>query len=597
MMSPGPLSRILLCTAGLLLMPVVGCHAPPGNHADAAATPRWTPGDEAWSREFSTYAVAADHAIASRAGAEMLQAGGNAVDAAVATSFTLSVVRPFSCGIGGGGFMVIHRPATEAQDALSEAFNYRETTPRGVGPAYFVEEVGDRYRASLRGGTASGVPGTVAGLHAAHAAHGRLDWALLLQPAIRAAEEGFVVDEAYLAAARGLIREYERTPELQERFAFMWQRFLREGRVALGDRIRNPEQAHALRLIATKGPDAFYRGEIADAIVKTIRADGGAMVAEDLAAYTTRRMRPLEFDSAGRRVLTMPPPSSGGVALAQIDGIYRRLLAAHPELDSDLALRAHLYVEASKHAFSDRAAFLADPDFVEVPVEWMISGETLDAYAASVRADETRAPEAYGSAPPLPDDAGTSHFSIVDADGMAVACTETINTGFGSQLAVEAFGFVLNNEMDDFTTTPGAANAYGLVQSDRNLPEPGKRPLSSMTPTIVLGPDGRIELVTGASGGPRIISIVAQTVLEPGVLGHAPSLAYPTLHHQWLPDSIRHEPGLNEGVIDGLQARAHELTEYGINAVAQTVRRVRRGDGWVWRAESDPRKGGVPAGH
>ncbi|MFG0306161.1 MAG: gamma-glutamyltransferase [Phycisphaerales bacterium JB040] len=569
---------------------MVGCRAGDG------VRPRWTPGDPAWSREYASYAVAADHETASRAGAEILARGGNAVDAAVATSFTLSVVRPFSCGIGGGGFLVVHRPPGDGRDGVSEAFNYRETTPRGVGPAYYTHEVGDRYRPSLRGGTAAGVPGTVAGLHAAHSAHGSLAWAELLAPAIRAAEDGFVVDEAYLSTARGLIDEYERRPELKERFAFVWERFLRRGEVRLGDVIRNPEQARALRLIAERGATAFYEGEIADAIAETVRADGGAMTAEDLRSYEARRVRPLEFRSGDRRVLTMPPPSSGGVALAQLDGVYRRLLDRFPGADSDTALRAHLYVEASKHAFSDRAEFLADPDFVDVPVARMIADETLDRYASSVLADRTLEPRAYGGIGPFADDSGTSHFSIVDADGMGVACTETINTGFGSQLAVAEFGFVLNNEMDDFTTTPGEANAYGLVQSDSNLPEPGKRPLSSMTPTIVLDEDGGIRLVTGASGGPRIISIVAQTVLEPGVLGHAHSLANPTLHHQWLPDTIRVEHGVGGRVRAGLRARGHELVDTGGNAVAQTVRRVPRGSGWVWRAESDPRKGGVPAG-
>ena len=594
-------SWVRLGLAGLVLLGSVlpGCRVPPRNdlrsdRPDPAAVSPTVSGD--WSQDFKEYAVAADHAIASAAGAEILAAGGNAVDAAVATSFTLSVVRPFSCGIGGGGFMVIHRPAQAGLAGFSTALNYRETTPGAIGPTFYGDLPQDRYRPSLRGGTAAGVPGTVAGLYEAHWRYGQLAWARCLEPAIRVAEAGFTADKAFVGN-RSHILEFERRPELKQRFAFLWQRYLREGDLQVGDLIRNPEQGLALRLIAERGPDAFYRGEIARAIARTVQADGGVMTLNDLRSYQPRQVEPIEFASGARRVLTMPPPSSGGIALAQIDGVYQRLLARFPEAEQDQTLRIHLYLEASKHAFADRSEFLADPAFVEVPTERLLSGVYLDGLAARVDPTMTGVTESYGTAMPLADDSGTSHFSIVDSAGMAVACTETINTGFGSFLAVEEFGFILNNEMDDFTTQPGVANAYGLVQSDKNLPEPGKRPLSSMTPTIVLDEDGQVQLITGASGGPRIISVTTQTVLQPPVLGQEFSLANPTLHHQWLPDVVRIEPGVSEVVRRGLGARGHELAETSGNAVAQTIRRVASDTGRVWRAASDPRKGGLPAGN
>lgn len=547
-------------------------------------------GDAAWSNVYTEYAVAADHRDASEAGAEILAMGGNAVDAAVATSFTLSVVRPFSCGIGGGGFMVISLPAIEERPAVETVFNYRETAPGAVGPMYYVETGAS----SLRGATAAGVPGTVAGLLEVHRRYGRMSIAQVMEPAIRAARDGFIADEAFVSAARGRIEYFEDHPEHKERFAFVWERYCKEGEVRVGDRIRNPEHARALELIASEGASAFYEGEIAEAIVRAVESDGGVMTFEDLASYEVVQSQPIVFGYRGMRVLTMPPPSSGGVALGQICGIYERLIEANKKKAYEPGQLAHYYAEASAHAFADRAEYLADSAFVDVPVEWLLSSERLDELAGSVDVNRTGSAEEYGSHEPMADDHGTSHFSIIDGDGGAVACTETINTSFGSMLAVPEFGFVLNNEMDDFTTIPGEANTYGLIQSDKNLPAPGKRPLSSMTPTIVMIGDVP-KLVTGASGGPRIISAVAQTILEPGPLIGGSSLSNRRLHHQWMPFVLQYEEGVSSAVLEGLRERGHEVKPRVGVGVAQTVRMIGSGRRLL-EAQSDPRKGGAPSG-
>lgn len=541
--------------------------------------------------------VAADQPLASRAGARMLAMGGNAVDAAVAASFALSVVRPYSCGIGGGGFMVIHLGEGPG-DTRSIALNYREVTPSGVDPLFY-ERAPDA-DASTRGGTAAAVPGTVAGLLHALERYGTLNRATVLAPAIEAARDGFVADEHFAAAARGAARKFQEHPEYRARFAFVWERFLRRGEIAAGDVIRNPEQARALGLIARDGAAAFYRGEIARAIVAAVRRDGGVMTMDDLGAYPVGESKPLSFRYGGRRFLVMPPPSSGGTAMAEALGVLERL----PSTGDDEATRLHELAEAFRHAFADRAEWLADTAFEEVPVTRLMSEDYLLSLAARVRADRAGKPEEYGSrraatmTAPV-EDGGTSHLCAVDRWGNAVACTETINLEFGSMLAVSEFGFCLNNEMDDFLTRRGEANAFGLTQSDRNLPAPGKRPLSSMSPTIVLGEDGRVEAVAGASGGPRIITATTQALLNVLVRGMdaQESVGSPRLHHQWMPDRLELERAYRaiegaEATAAALRARGHAVEFTGGEANVQLIRRVEKG----WEAACDPRKGGRPAG-
>lgn len=605
-----------------------------------------------YAATFAHGAVAADHAVASRAGAEMLRKGGNAVDAAVATSFCLSVVRPESCGIGGGGFMVIHFSdeglADQRQRGRSVprdvALNYREMCPWGIGPDYYEKDTDPH--ASTHGSKAVGIPGTVAGLLTALDRYGTLDRETVLAPAILAAEVGFTADQHFVAAAKSVMKDFEKNPTWKERFRFVWVRFCREGKIKVGDVIKLPEQAAALRLIAEQGAAAFYSGPIAQAMAETIRRDGGVLNTDDLGKYQVSSTEPLRFQAFGRTFVTMPPPSSGGVAIAETMGILERTLhrvqpsfdwqhlptrgniassgpfiqaspGDHDTMYSPSLIYAHALAESFKHAFADRAEWLADPAFAKVPVETLLSSEYLDARAAAIDMSRTRDPQSYGtqrSTAGATDDHGTSHLSVVDTRGNAVACTETINLEFGSSLAVDSFGFVLNNQMDDFTTRRGRPNSFKLTQSDRNLPQPGKRPLSSMSPTVVLEANHKVDVVAGASGGPRIISGTLHAMLNTTLHG-APAWAavsMPRFHHQWSPDVISFEPALfdyrtqppllehslvesPEFVIAMLQDFGHrvERAKDDVGNVQLIARDPRGG----WQAACDPRKGGRPAGY
>lgn len=529
---------------------------------------------------FAHGAVAADHALASEAGAIMLAKGGNAVDAAVAASFMLAVVRPESCGVGGGGFMVIHLPQDPTHGPVTTALNYRETSP--VGPDYF-ETTG---KSSTTGGAAVGVPGTIAGLLHALDTYGTLDRATVLAPAIRGAREGFVVDDHFLSTARGLIARFEEHPDWKIRFPLVWGTYLKEGRIREGDRIVNPGMARLLRACIEWEANA---SDIHRAIAGAAEGDGGSMGINLLSGYRPLEMEPLRVRIQGLELLCMPPPSSGGTTIVQTLLILDALgMDLTDPIDTDA--ERHRLVEALKHAFADRSRWLADPAFEPVPVAAMLDPANASRMAGLV-GDMTLSPEAYGTADAMPDDAGTSHLSAVDRWGGAVACTETVNLEFGSLVGVDGYGFVLNNQMDDFTTVRGKANAFGLTQSDRNLPRVGKRPLSSMSPTIVLDGEG-VRMVVGASGGPRIITGALQAMLN-GLSGMdaGDAVAAPRLHHQWMPDRV----GLEDGASlwgDGLRARGHTVEARGAVGNVQMLLR----DGGVWQAACDPRKGGRPAG-
>ena len=572
---------LLLCCLPI----VVSCpHAPhPTTEADHAAT-------------YTQWAVACDHALASQAGEQMLAAGGNAVDAAVAASFCLSVVRPFSCGIGGGGFMVISLPPSPNDPGgRTVALDYRETCPAAVGPDYYENLPAG---ASELGPRACGVPGTVAGLLYALENFGALDRATALTPAIRAAREGFTADAFHVRAVETMSEVWRDHPELREGLVGAWPRFARKGRIKVGDIIVNEPHARALELIARDGAAAFYAGPIADAIMTTMARDGhdgdGPMTLADLAAYEVRERPALVGDFGPWRILSMPPPSSGGVATQQVFGLLERLgdLTSDDEMNSPQW--RHLLIETFKHAFADRARWLADDAFTPVPVAALTAPSYLDSLAGRFDPDRTGEPADYGTAPQLPHDAGTSHISVLDADGMAVGCSETINLYWGSCVEVPGFGFLLNNEMDDFTTSAGA-NAFGLIQSDRNRPAPGKRPLSSMSPTIVLD-GGRPVAIAGASGGPRIITGTLQVLLSALVFGDdaGQAVARPRLHHQWQPDEVRVETSWTDAAtLDGLRARGHKVVSY--KKPVGVVQAIVVKDGRI-TAASDPRKGGRPAG-
>jgi len=539
-------------------------------------------------------AVAADHPLASQAGLEMLQRGGNAVDAAVATSFCLSVVRPFSCGIGGGGFMVIYIPGAKPDEpGRAVALNYRETCPAAVGPDFYAG-LADK-EASRYGWQASGTPGTVAGLCRALEEFGTLELAVVLEPAIRAAEEGFEADAAFVAAVGEIARTTEKRPELRAALGTIWTDLCREGRVRVGDRLRNPDQAKALRLIAAQGKAAFYAGDIAQAIDATMRKQVGSLTLGDFGWYQALPAKPLTCEFRDWQLISMPPPSSGGIAMQQVFGILDRRTADLDRAAHNSADYVHLTTEAMKHAFADRSRWLADPSFAKVPVAALLSGPYLDDRAAAIDMQHAGESDRYGTQT-IPEDHGTSHFCVLDAGGMAVACTETINLEFGSLVCVPGFGFCLNNEMDDFTTVRGAANAFGLRQSDANRPEPGKRPLSSMSPTIVTR-DGRVVMIAGGSGGPRIISATTECLLNVMLFDMSPEQAVsaPRFHHQWMPDTLLLDKRWTDShVADELRQRGHEIGTLTSEAVVQMISVDSAG---LIRAACDPRKGGAPAGY
>lgn len=541
-------------------------------------------------------AVAADHPQASEAGAAILRAGGNAVDAAVATSFALSVTRPASCGIGGGGFMVIALPNDPKHGSVVTALNYRETAPVAVDQDFYE---GKPNHTSLYGGAAVAIPGTVAGLARAHELYGLLPWSAVLQPAIDLAEKGFKPDDFHIST---LCLFKERVAARQDPSLQVPATFLEPSQNGV---VRNPNKARALRLIARDGASAFYTGEIANAIVRTVAATGGVLTAEDLAGYTPVQVEPMRFEFAGQTILTMPPPSSGGVALLQTLGIFERVRSQH-QLDASpwaSPMSMHVLVEATKHAFADRSRWLADPAFAPVPIERLTSASYLNELAGRISLEGVDDNARYGSGSAdagVSEDGGTSHLCVVDQWGGAVSCTETINTTYGSLVLVPEYGFVLNNEMDDFQSRRGVVNAYGLVQSDWNLPQPGKRPLSSMTPTIVLDDQGQVVMLAGAAGGPRIITATTQVLLR--MLNGEPAgqaIAAARMHHQWMPQRLTLEH-TDAQTIAALRALGHDAHSGGHASAAQAISRLPKGEGDAaggWEAASDPRKGGRPAGH
>ncbi len=497
--------------------------------------------------------VVAQEARAARIGAEILKQGGNAVDAAVATGFALAVTYPRAGNIGGGGFMIIH-----LADGRNTAIDYRETAPAATTRDVFLDDKGEADPAKSRDtGLAIGVPGTVAGLALAHARYGsgRLSLADLIAPAIALARDGIPVDGDIadtLASARDKFARWPSSAKI----------FLKADGTALtaGDTLVQRDLAGSLESIARNGPRAFYEGPMAERIAAAVRAGGGRMTAGDLNAYRAIEREPVRGRYRGYDVISMPPPSSGGVHLIEMLNILEGydLKALRPGSIEAL----HVMIEAMRRAYADRAVFLGDPEFVRVPVK----GLTSKRYAAELRATilrERATPSAEiraGNPAPFEGD-NTTHFSVVDRFGNAVANTYTLNLSYGVGLVAEGTGILLNNELDDFAAKPGAPNAFGLVGGDANAPGPGKRPLSSMSPTIVLK-DGAPVLVTGSPGGSRIITAVLQVVLN--VLDHGMSIGNavtaPRIHQQWLPDETMIEPGFTDQTIRGLQSMGHTIS-------------------------------------
>ena len=541
---------------------------------------------------YSNAVVATDHPAASQAGLQVLKQGGNVVDAAVASSFALSVARPASCGIGGGGFMVIWN--AESQQAT--ALDYRESAPAAATSNMFAAVNGPESE-SVRGGRAIGIPGTVAGLCYAAEQYGTLPLATLLAPAIRLATDSIEIDEHDQAIQGRVLTTISSHSGYSEQYAALIHLYLNDGIPwKSGDRFHSP-QLPVLRLIAENGPHAFYRGDVAKAILRESVQRGGILSAEDLRTYVPKVRQPIAGLFREATVLSMPPPSSGGIALIQmLQALEQWELQTQSSL-KDLKHNSDEYIhmtsEAAKHAFADRSRFLGDSDFVRVPAKQLTSPAYATRTAAKIDRSRVQDPNSYGRYFNS-DDSGTSHISIIDRNGNAVSCTETINLTFGSFVVVPEYGIVLNNEMDDFSARPGEPNAFGLLQSKANSVEAGKKPLSSMTPTIVIR-NGRAVFASGASGGPRIISATLQVTLNHLVFNMTPQQAVsaPRFHHQWFPNVLNLESGFAESVQRSLSQKGHRLKSISAAGINQAVSSNANGQ---LRGASDPRKHGRHAG-
>jgi gamma-glutamyltranspeptidase / glutathione hydrolase len=537
-------------------------------------------------------AVAADHPLASQAGVEILQRGGNVIDAAVGTALTLSVVRPASSGLGGGGFLV-HWDAGSKQ---SVAWDYRETAPLAAKPDLYQRAAADGLKdASEHGGLAVAVPGHIPGLCHILETQGRFTIQQVLETVLKLTCEGVPVDAIDLRTQRELLAEFAKQPDKRTTYSALWTGYLNAGVPwKMGDKFRSPQIA-ALEALSRDGVASFKTGAVAQSMLEATRSSGGILTPADFAGVHPIRREPLRAKWGDYEILTMPPPSSGGIALLQtLQALeawgrlpnHRRWCELH-ELD-----RTHVLAEALKHAFADRAEFLGDADFVDVPTAKLISAKYAQRIAERIDLMKTLPANEYGRFQ-LPDDAGTTHFCVMDQHGNAVSCTETINLTYGSHVVDPKFGIVLNNEMDDFTALPGQPNAFGLIQSANNAIAPRKKPLSSMTPTIVLK-DGRPVLLAGASGGPRIITATIQTVLRGTELGMTATDAViqPRVHHQWQPHELLIERAL-EPLRSPLERRGHQVKLLGSSAVSQAIRWTPAGI----EPASDPRKHGRPAGY
>lgn len=528
--------------------------------------------------------VVTDEATASRVGRDILARGGNAVDAAVATAFALAVTYPTAGNIGGGGF------ALARVGSAFHALDFREMAPAAVKHDTFVDAEG-KPRSDIRTGIRSaGVPGSVAGLWELHRALGskKLPWSELVAPALALAAKGFVVDGPFvdmIEAARARLEAHPASAAL----------FLPGGKPPeKGSVFVNPALARVLSRIAERGADGFYRGATADAIAAQMTAEGGFVTSSDLASYQAKWRTPLSFTYRGHRVASMPPPSSGGVTLAMMAHVLEGYDLRSLGWQSPEAL--HVTFEAMRRAYAARNAKLGDPDFVNVPTDELLSASWAERARRSIASDRaTPSSELPTDGAPSGLGPHTTHFSVVDAAGNAVSLTTTINYWFGSGVTVADGGFVLNNEMDDFAAVPGTPNGFGLVQGEANAVAPHKRMLSSMAPTIVAAPDGTIELVLGAAGGPTIITSVFQelsNVVDFG-LDVGQSVAAPRFHMQHLPDVVTFEKdGLAEATKERLTAMGYAFKERDHIADAPAIGRV----GGAWWGVAEPRRpGGLAA--
>ena len=552
--------------------------APAAAGAVRAFPEGWSYPERARRLEAPQAVVTAGNVIASEVGRDVLRRGGNAVDAAVATGLAMAVVDPEAGNIGGGGFMLIRQ-------ASGDAFllDYRERAPEAASRDMFLGPDGEPTERSRLGHLAAGVPGSVAGMLEAHRRFGRLPLSTLIEPAIRLARDGFILDSMRSARIRGDSVKLAQFPASA-------RIFLPEGRVpGPGERLVQRDLARTLAAIRDQGPDGFYTGWVADSLVAEMRRGGGLITHGDLAAYRAIWRDPVTVSYRGHTVLGAPPAASGGLTLGLMLNV---LQAGGPLPPFGSAGMLHLYAETMRRGFVMRNRHVADPAYHTVPMAWMLSTTLGD----SLRRTIDPAWATPTAALTTPGTGSTTHYSVVDAEGMAVATTTTINDLYGCGVTVSGAGFLLNDEMDDFNTAPNRPNSWGQVQGSPNNVEPGKRPLSNMTPTMVLDPEGRLMLVLGSRGGPTIITQVLQVVVNviDFRMGLVDAVGAPRVHHQGLPDQLRVDRGgFAPAVIDSVRSLGHTVTEQNPGGDIEAIMRTATG----WIGVSDPRSGGGPAGY
>jgi gamma-glutamyltranspeptidase/glutathione hydrolase len=583
----------------VLVVTLTGCKGapPPAASTPAATTPVSSAPvvpsvPEAWpypltapAAEGASGMVVSDQSLATEVGVAVLKDGGNAVDAAVATAFALAVVLPSAGNIGGGGFMVAH------VGGQPYALDFRETAPAAASRDMYLDARGSTGDRSITGHLASGVPGSVAGLWAAHQKLGSKPWASLIAPAIRLADDGFEIDDY---AAMVIRSEADRL----RKFAASAALFTPGGTpLAKGARLVNPDLGKALRRLAEQGRDGFYKGETASLLVAEMKRGKGIITAKDLEGYEPKWRTPVGFTYRGHEIVSMPPPSSGGLTIALI----AQQLAAYDLKAAGWhsAKALHLQAESMRRAFAVRNEVIADPDFVTFDQAALLAPGFSDALRNTITTDRATPSSEVKGRPAAAESRQTTHFSVTDAQGNAVALTTTINGWYGSAVTVAGAGFLLNNEMDDFAAKPGTPNMFGLVQGEANAIAPGKRMLSAMSPTIVLGDDKKPLLVTGASGGPFIITTVFQAIsnrLDYG-LGVSALMRAPRMHHQHLPDALFVETqGFAAADLAELRRLGHTVRDVQDVDGGSIGATIERRDG-RWFGQSDPRLSGLAKGY
>ena len=529
--------------------------------------------------------VTADNSTASAVGVQVLREGGDAIDAAITTALMLGVLQPFASGVGGGGFAVVYRRTKKNAYTL----DFREVAPRAAHRDMYLDAKKKVIpNLSTIGALAAGVPGELAGLYELHRRHGRLPWRRLVEPALKAARDGFPMHPLLYERTKAYMGRVKLSPTLST--ALLDHRGQPK---PIGEEVTFPDLAHTLAKVAEKGSDGFYRGEVAQELVRSIKKGGGIISLEDLAQYKPKERPVLRGSYLGYELLTMPPPSSGGVVILQA----LKVLESAPlqNLGHNSPLYLHHLTETLKHAFADRAKTMGDPDFYPVPLDQLLSSKRVKEIKATFNPQKTLSQDDYGGRYQPTKDGGTSHFNVIDQEGNAVAITTTINTGFGSRYVAGKTGVLMNNEMDDFISKPGTPNAYGLIGQLSNAIEPNKKPLSSMSPTIVLRGDV-VKGMVGGSGGPTIITGTLQVLLNlihfygaKGAVGAA--VTVPRVHHQWVPNTLKYDTELNDKSRIALLARGHKLSPWKKRFTS--IQAIWVNHDMIYGA-SDPSKRGTP---